>query len=274
MVEDFYNSWMLILILLIIAAIVSFAYIMIMRWVLGKFKNSVCFFCLNFSKKKHNKAPLIYITMVALVAVLGFGIYFCIDKFIAYGAFSNKVAFTSNVSDFFSNAYSWLACGLILAIVLFVVLLLTLVLLKRLRFAIQIICEASKAVQGVFITLVFPIIPLLFQLAFLVYFICNALLLASAGNAIFKVANSTSNSIKTGDSCTSGSSSSSVTCVFYSYGFDSSSTFNSIMSFLSTYQYVPQLFNIFMLFWVQAFIVAFNQMVLAGNFMLFINFYR
>ena len=199
------------------------------------------------------------------MAVFVFGIYFCFKKFATLGAFSNKVAFTSNVSDFFSNAWSWFACGTILCIILLVVLLILLVLVKRLRFAIQIICEASKAVQGIFITLVFPVLPLLLQLGFLVYFVANAVLLASAGNAIFKVANSTSSSTATGSSCTPGSSTSSVICVFYSYGFDSSSTFNSMMAFLSTYQYVPQLFNIFMFFWIQAFIVAFNQMVLAGK---------
>jgi len=243
-----------------------------MRWVLGKIlimKNLIVLVTtktiFNFMLFKF-KAPLIYITLLAFVAVFVFGIYFCFNKFAGLGGFANKVAFTSNVSDFFSNAWSWFACGTLLSIVLLIVLLILLVLIKRLRFAIQIICEASKAVQAVFITLVFPLVPLLLQLGFLAYFVANALLLASAGKAIFKVANSTSSTLKTGDSCTAGSSSSSVTCVYHSYGFDSSSTFNSIMSFLSTYQYVPQLFNIFMYFWVHAFIQAFNQMVLAGNF--------
>ena len=36
MFEDFYNSWMLMVILLVVAGIVSFLYIIIMRWVLGK----------------------------------------------------------------------------------------------------------------------------------------------------------------------------------------------------------------------------------------------
>ena len=36
MFEDFYNSWMLMVLLLVVAGIVSFLYIIIMRWVLGK----------------------------------------------------------------------------------------------------------------------------------------------------------------------------------------------------------------------------------------------
>ena len=38
MLEDFYSSWALIVLLLVIAAVLSFLYIMIMRWILGKQK--------------------------------------------------------------------------------------------------------------------------------------------------------------------------------------------------------------------------------------------
>lgn len=244
--EDFYNSWVLILVLLVIAAIASFLYIIIMRWVL---------------------APLIYLSIIGVIGLLAFGVYYCTTKFIELGAFSNKIAFVSTTtpSDFIKNAYSWFIMDIVCILMLIIILLILLVMIKRLRFAIQIICESSKAVQAVFITLVWPLVPLLLQLIFYAYFFINAVLMASAGEAIFKVANSTTTSVSVGSVCKDTSTTTS-TCVFESYGFDGSSQFSSIMAFLSKYQYVPQLFNIFMMFWVQAFIVAFNQMVLAGSF--------
>ena len=143
-------------------------------------------------------------------------------------------------------------------------------LFRRLRLAIQFIAEASRAVSCVFSALIFPVFPLLFKAAFLAYFVANGVILACSGKALYRNANSTNVSA----SCTPGISSvNGVQCVFYRYGFDYTDTFNKVMGFLSTYQWLPQLYNLFMLFWTQAFIVGYNQMVLAGSSLLLsINF--
>ena len=38
------------------------------------------------------------------------------------------------------------------------------------------------------------------------------------------------------------------------------------MKFLSEYQWLPHIYNLFMMFWILSFIIGFNQMVLAGSF--------
>jgi choline transporter-like protein 2/4/5 len=163
-------------------------------------------------------------------------------------------------------SYTWLAAFIVGCVLLGILLLLILVLIKRIRLAIQLICEASKAITNVILTLFWPLVPLVLQVGFLAYFLTNAVIIACAGKKIFKVANTTNSSANVGDSCNSAGTSNGVQCVFYNYGFDSTSTYTTVIGFLNQNQYVPQLYNLFMLFWVEAFIVGWSQMILAGCF--------
>ncbi|CAF0895937.1 unnamed protein product [Brachionus calyciflorus] len=240
--EDFVSSVVLIILLLIIAAVTSFIYIVILRFIL---------------------APLIYLSLIGLVGALGFAIYYCIGRYLELKEKPpSNVELKPDIQYYLSLSYTWLVAGIIAGIILLIVLLLILVLIKRLRLAIQIIKEASKAVTSVFISLIFPVIPLILQLGFLAYFIANAVILACSGTSLFRIARNTSNQ-SVGSPCQQGSS---PDCIFYNFGFDSSTIYDSVISFLNTYQWVPQLYNLFMLFWVEAFIIGFNQMVLAGCF--------
>ena len=195
-----------------------------------------------------------------LVASLSFACYYCFNRYVAL---QDNTGFdlTTNVNYYLNLGVTWLVFGIIAAVILFIVLLLSLVLIKRLRLAIQIICEASRATASVFLTLIFPIIPLCLKAGFLAYFVSTGVILACSGKTLYRNANSTNISI----SCTPGVSVSGVQCVFYRYGFDTTDIFNNVMGFLSTYQWLPQLYNLFMLFWTQAFLVGYNQMVLAGK---------
>ncbi len=134
--------------------------------------------------------------------------------------------------------------------VLLIVLLLIIALIKRIRTAIAIICEASKAVTGVFITLFFPVFPLLIEAGVLLYFIATTVYLATAGTAVYKQANSTSASV----SCTP--SDSTYQCYFYKYGWDSASTVDQVMQWLSDNQWFPHVYNLFMFYWVESFVVG------------------
>lgn len=240
----------MIVILLLIASVASFIYIVVIRWILG---------------------PLIYLSVIALVGGLSFSIYFCVNKYISLKDSNTQITFQNgfDINAYLSLSITWLVASIVAGILLIVVVLLFLVLFKRVRLAIQIIAEASKAITSVFISLFFPVIPLLLQLGFLAYFVATAVYLACSGKSIFKVANVTNSStaFKIGDICDpkSNISSSGVVCVFYNYGFDwANEAAMTVMGFLSKYQWIPQLYNWFMFFWVQAFIIGFNQMVLAG----------
>ena len=253
--EDFINSGVLIAVLLILSAIVSFIFIVIMRWVI---------------------APFIYGTLVAMLALLSFATYFCITKYIKLKDNPNSISnsttsfqFTTDVNYYLSLSITWLVIGIIAAVVLFIVLLLILVLIKRLRLAIQLIREGSKAITGVFLTVLFPIIPLILELALLVYFIATAVYLACSGSALYRVTNSTnSTNVTTSQSCdpTLSFNTTGVVCLFYRYGVDANSYLDSALIFLNDYQWLPQLYNVFMLFWTEAFLMGLNQMILAGSF--------
>ena len=265
----------LIALLFVIAAVVSFLYIFVMRWVVG---------------------PLIYFSCVAVIAGLGFATYYCFDRYVRLngrqpsnvsasvsGAVNLANLSSATLTSYFSSEYNyvtslsttWLVAGIVAAVLLALILLVLLALFKRLRLAIQLICEASRATTGVFSTLLFPIVPLLIQMALFVYFVANAVILASAGKKIFRVANSSNSSVPIGSACSAPATTStwlnattngkSVICLFYAYGFDLNSVYASAIGWLSQHQFVPQLFNLFMMFWMMAFVIGWSQMVLAGE---------
>ena len=205
--------------------------------------------------------------MIALVAGLSFAVYYCFNRYVVLKDNTGS-ELSTNINYYLNLGVTWLVFGIISAVVLFIVLLLCLVLFKRIRLAIQFIREASKATSSLFLTLIFPVFPLLFKAIFLAYFVATGVILACSGKTIYRNANSTNASVSCNPSVTSVNG---VQCVFYRYGFDTTDIYNSVMGFLSTYQWAPQLFNLFMLFWTEAFIVGYNQMVLAGKFLLFKN---
>jgi solute carrier family 44 (choline transporter-like protein), member 2/4/5 len=213
---------------------------------------------------------------VCLVGFLGFAIYFCFARYSSYKETnpSEPLELRIDLNYYLTLSVTWLVAGIVAIVALVIVLLLILVLIKRIRLAIQLICEASRAVTSAFASLLFPVVPFVLQLAALGYFISVAVVLACSGKSLFRVANATTNGtsanstiLRPGDSCNvSTASAQGVICVFYRFGFDPSASILTLFDWLNTYQWLPQLYNLFMLFWVQAFIVGFNQMVLAGCF--------
>lgn len=198
--EDFVNAAVLIVILLIIAAVASFIYIIILRWILG---------------------PLILISTLAIIGGLSFAIYFCVTKYISLRDNPNQgFQLTTNLNYYLTLSTTWLVFAIIASVILFIILLLILVLVKRVRLAIRLIGEASRAVTTVFTSLLFPLFPMALQFAFLAYFVYNAVALACSGKNLFKVANTTNSSsanssVKTGDWCDPSNVQQGVLCVFY-----------------------------------------------------------
>lgn len=203
---------------------------------------------------------MIYFSLIAIIAVLGFALYFCIMKYLDLKDNANTFSFSSDVSSYFAVGTTWLVLAIIVGIILVVILLLTIALIKRIRVAIRIIVEASRAVSGVFISLFWPTVPLLLEIAAFIYFIAVAVYLSTAGVAIYKSANTTDSSV----TCTDPNSNQ---CYFYKYGWDTSTNVvDQVMKFLSEYQWLPHIINLFMFYWVESFIIGYGQMVLASTF--------
>jgi solute carrier family 44 (choline transporter-like protein), member 2/4/5 len=258
-IDDLTKAAVLIGVLLGIASVASFIYILIMRWII---------------------TPIVYLTLLILIGGLSFVIYYCVTKYLALkdSTPSGGFQFSTDINYYFGISYTWLVIACIAALILIIILLLLIVMFKRLRLAIQLICEASRAVNDTFITVLFPVIPLLLELGFLVYFAATAVFLACNSSAIYKIANtnttssnSTSNgttesSVTTCDPTISLTNTSGLMCLFYAYGNYANQYLNVILSFLSNYQWLPQVYNLFMFFWTEFFLIGLNQMILAGCF--------
>jgi choline transporter-like protein 2/4/5 len=256
--EDFYSAAVLIIVLLLIAAVVSFIYIVITRWIV---------------------APMIAISLIGIIALFVFATWFCITQYLELR--TNSVSTSTfqvslDYTYYLQLSSTWLAFGIISGIILIIIILLVLFLIKRLRLAIGLIGEASKAVSSLVLIVLWPILAFILQMAALAYNISVAVFLASAAKALYRVTNTTALSanttFKVGDSCTPATfdnQSQNASCVFYRYGYGdpfSSVETTPVINFLNDYQWLPQFYNLFMFFWFQSFIIGFNQMVLAGCF--------
>jgi len=257
--EDFANALYILIVLLLIAAVASFLYILIARWIVG---------------------PLIWISLLAVVALLSFATWFSFDRYVSLKSDSDttkNITLQLDINYYLNLSYTWLVAGIISALVLVIVLLILLVLIKRLRLAIGLITEASKAVTGIFFIVLWPIFPFILQMTCLAYSVSVAVFLSAAGKPLYRVTNTTAYccgtaTFKIGDSCepaTFSNQSQNATCTFYRYGygnpFNTAET-TAVINFLNDYQWLPQLYNAFMFYWLQAFCVGLDQMILAGCF--------
>ena len=87
----------------------------------------------------------------------------------------------SNFSSYYYNKNTWLVIGIVLAVVSVVLTLVLIFLINRIKIAIELIEEASKAVGEMPSMLFFPIIPFLAQLLVIIWFIVVGMFLATSG---------------------------------------------------------------------------------------------
>jgi choline transporter-like protein 2/4/5 len=211
---------------------------------------------------------------------LAAGAAFCIAKYVTLREISNSnnstsstVQFKLDVNYYLSLSVTWLVFAIIILILLVIVILLLIFLFQRMRLAIQLIKEASKAVTQIFIALLFPTVPMLLQLVFLAYFVSVAVVLAASGKSLFKISSSNSTNTSSlnltslvNSFCDPKNAVYGKVCKFYKFGADPGQAYASAIGFFYQNQWLPQLFNVFMFFWVQSFLVGLNQMILAGSF--------
>lgn len=167
-----------------------------------------------------------------MIGGLGFSTYYSVTKYLSLKSQSSNQTFivTTNLSYYLSLSTTWLVFACISGILLLIVLLLIIVLVKRVRLAIALIGEASRAVTAIFTSLIFPILPLALQIGFLAYFLTVAVILALSGENIFKVANVTTSTnltngsiLQIGDTCDPNNilnAQNGIVCVFHRYFFN------------------------------------------------------
>ncbi|XP_071948307.1 choline transporter-like protein 2 [Antedon mediterranea] len=241
--EDVVGSWWLILTFMGVSMLVALLYIILMRWFAG---------------------IIVWVMIFGTFALLGWGIYYCWKQYYELENIEGSdaaVAFTTDLNSYLRLQKTWLAFGITFCAILVILLLLTLCLCNRIRVAIALIKEASRAITHMLSTLFWPLFPFLLQLIVLSLWAAIALYLASAGAATYITAavpdddayNLTNGSDCTKDTFETDYPNTTALCLFEHYGLD------------NFYLYL-QIYNLFGLFWLLAFVSALDQVCLAGAF--------
>ncbi|XP_003508518.1 choline transporter-like protein 4 isoform X1 [Cricetulus griseus] len=245
--EDFARSWHWILVALGVALGLSLLFILLLRLV---------------------AAPLVLLLIVGVLAVLAYGIYHCWQQYRMLrdqGASVSQLGFTTNLSAYQSVQETWLAALIILAVLEGVLLLMLVFLRQRIRIAIALLKEASRAVGHMMSTMFYPLVTFVLLVICIGYWALMALYLATSGQPqyIYWVYNSTSGceNAPVNQSCdpmaSMNSSCPGLKCVFQGYsstGLAQRSLFNL------------QIYGILGLFWTVNWVLALGQCVLAGAF--------
>ncbi|XP_052123310.1 choline transporter-like 2 [Frankliniella occidentalis] len=250
-VSDIVQSYSFIILGLAVAMVLSFFYILLLRWVTG---------------------VMVWSSILLVLVLLGVGLYACY-AFWAQLKDGSTVALWGDVPAEFrgilDDPTTWMAFMIVLAIILGVLLLMVLFLRKRISLAVTLIEQGGKAVSSMTSTLFFPVVPWALQVAVVAYTATVVLYLATSGVAIYK---------------THGLNDTSCTCVAVNINRDGvdciPSNFNHECSnciaqgaSCQFFRYNPpdytkwlHVFNIFGAIWTLFFISGMAQMILAATF--------
>ncbi|XP_037700281.1 choline transporter-like protein 4 isoform X2 [Choloepus didactylus] len=247
--EDFARSWYWILIALGVALVVSLLFILLLRLVAG---------------------PLVLVLILGVLGVLAYGIYHCWKEYQVLrdkGASIAQLGFTTNLSAYQSVQETWLAAMIVLAVLEGILLLMLIFLRQRIRIAIALLKEASKAVGKMMSTMFYPLVTFVLLLICVAYWAMTALYLATSGQPqyVWWIPNASLPSceeVPVNKSCDPmaqpvNSSCPGLMCVFQGYlttGLVQRSIFNL------------QIYGVLGLFWTLNWVLALGQCVLAGAF--------
>ncbi|XP_076414366.1 choline transporter-like protein 4 [Peromyscus maniculatus bairdii] len=248
--EDFAQSWYWILVALGVALVLSLLFILLLRLV---------------------AAPLVLLLIVGVLAVLAYGIYHCWQQYRTLrdkGASITQLGFTTNLSAYQSVQETWLAALIVLAVLEGILLLMLIFLRQRIRIAIALLKEASRAVGQMMSTMFYPLVTFVLLVICIGYWAMTALYLATSGQPqyIYRVPNPSApgcEDVPVNKSCDpmdqskNFSSCPGLTCAFQGYsstGLAQRSLFNL------------QIYGVLGLFWTVNWVLALGQCVLAGAF--------
>uniref|UniRef100_A0A673ACI0 Choline transporter-like protein n=1 Tax=Sphaeramia orbicularis TaxID=375764 RepID=A0A673ACI0_9TELE len=247
-VEDYTKSWVWILIGLLISLVVSLVFILLLRFTAGL---------------------LLWVTIFTVIVMLAYGMWFCSMELsqLRHRPGSDvaivEVGLQTDLQVYLQLRQTWI----ILCLAEASILLMLLFLRRRVRVAIALLREASKAIGHIMSTLFYPVFTFVLLAVCISYWAVTSVYLASSGEAIYKVmspdvscpyANSTCNpetfnrtNISKALSCLGSQ------CLFAFYGGETS---------YHRYLFVLQLSNLLVFLWLVNFSLALEQCTLAGAF--------
>lgn len=247
--EDYTKSWYWILICLLIAVVLSLIFIVLLRFLAG---------------------VMVWVMILMVVAVIAYGIAHCSIKYVSLkdtpgsNITLQQLGFQPDFAVYLHIRQTWLAFIIILAILELIIILLLIFLRNRIRVAVELMKEASRAIGYVMSSLFFPIFTFFLLAIVIAFWGVNAVFLSTSSEPVYKVFNETecSHSRETcnPENFTSSSIKSDCPhsqCLFAFYGGETP---------YHKYLILLQFYNVFLFFWCANFVTALGQMTLAGAF--------
>ncbi|XP_018609215.1 choline transporter-like protein 5-A isoform X1 [Scleropages formosus] len=248
--EDYASSWYWILIGLLVAMVVSLIFILLLRFTAGF---------------------LLWFIIFAVIALVAYGIWHCYEEFVALkekpsaDVTISDIGFQTDFHVYLQLSQTWLVFMISLSVTEAVIILMLIFLRNRVRIAIALLKEGSKAIGYIMSTLFYPIVTFLLLAVSISYWAVTAVFLASSGDAIYKVMPSQPNCMYANLTCNPETfNKSNITkvcpgsqCMFAFYGGESP---------YHRYIFILQLCNLLVFLWLVNFTIALGQCTLAGAF--------
>ncbi|KAM4023367.1 choline transporter-like protein 5 isoform 3-T3 [Anomaloglossus baeobatrachus] len=248
--EDYASSWYWILIALFIAMVVSLLFLILLRFTAGVF---------------------FWIFIFGVIGVVGYGIWHCFWEYNNLKGVPGSdltiydIGLQTDFRVYLQLRDTWLAFMIILCIVEVIIILMLIFLRNRIRIAIALLQEGSRAIGYIMSTLFYPIITFVLIAICISYWAVTAVFLATSGEAVYKVMANKTHCQYAGTVCTPETfNTTNVTrlcpgsqCTFALYGGE---------SFYYQYILIFQLCNVFVFLWLVNFSIALGQCTLAGAF--------
>ncbi|XP_059416918.1 choline transporter-like protein 2 isoform X2 [Carassius carassius] len=247
--EDYTKSWYWILICLLIAVVLSLIFIVLLRYLAGL---------------------MVWVMILMVVAVVACGIAYSSIKYVNLKdtAGSNitlkELGFQPDFSVYLHIRQTWLAFIIILVILEVIILVLLIFLRNRIRIAVELMKEASRAVGCVMSSLFYPIFTFFLLTIVIAYWGITAVFLSTSSEPVYKVFNET-DCLHARKTCEPENFTLSEMkrvcprseCLFAFYGGETP---------YHKYLILFQFYNVFLFFWCANFVTALGQMTLAGAF--------
>ncbi|XP_035038626.1 choline transporter-like protein 4 isoform X1 [Hippoglossus stenolepis] len=249
--EDFASSWPWILIGLLIAMVVSLLFLLLLRFT----------------------APvMVWVLIVGVLAAGAYGIWHCYweyDNYKKNSATISDIGFTTNFNVYLQVQETWLAFLIILSVMEAIILLTLIFLRNRIRIAIALIQESSKAISHMMSTLLYPLVTFVLLMVCVTYWGSTALYLATSGSPIYRVVALNSSmseckSVNGTEDCDPQNFTSSdypgcpsASCIFIKYNDE---------GLLQRNLFNLQIYNAVAFLWCVNFVIALGQCTLAGAF--------
>ncbi|GAB1597591.1 Hypothetical predicted protein, partial [Argonauta hians] len=231
-ISDVMTAWWIILIALLITMFISLIWIILMRWLAGLM---VWFGVIAF-----------LVVFAAGCGVSAWNYTKATDEIITVGF--NPIEITFSKKQFF------LWTSIITGIIFLIFLLLLFVLFSRIRIAIALIKEGSRAVGNIMSTLLWPIIPFVLEVGVIFLWLSVAVHLYAIKRSSKLNLNATEDDI---DKFVDNFGCSNIT---------NETSACSVLKSMESYTFYIQIYALFMFFWLINFVSALGQLTLAGAF--------